>query len=267
MGTTHVMLGGAFISVGNANGVKITDFKLDGYQNVSTYKTAKAFANSSLSIVNAKGETVESFNFVAPYDATTGWGEGYWQHNGKKCVDKVNDPETEELAYVIPYGTGLWCFIGKGSSGSPITCTCAGQVLTEVEPIVLNKSTMGTTHIAICNPYPCAIDLATISLDGYQNVSTYKTAKAFANSSLGIVNAKGETVDSFNFVAPYDASTGWGEGYWQHNGKKIVAKGTLQNPDTEEEYDLPGGQGLWCFIGKGSSGSPIVIKFPALELK
>ena len=261
------MLGAAFISVGNPNGVKITDFKLDGYQNVKTYKDNGGFANSYLSIVNAKGEATETFTFNVPYDASTGWGEAYWKHNGKKCVDVVNDPETEELAYVIPYGTGLWCFIGKGSSGSPITCTCAGQVLTEVAPIVLNKSTMGTTHIAICNPYPCAIDLSTIVLDGYQNVKTYKDNGGFANSYLSIVNAKGEATETFTFNVPYDASTGWGEGYWKHNGKTIVKKGTLKDPTTEEEYDLPGGQGLWCFVGKGSSGSPIVIKFPALVLK
>ena len=112
------------------------------------------------------------------------------------------------------------------------------------------------------------VKITDFKLDGYQEVDTYKKAKAFDNSFLNIIDGKGITLESFNYVVPYDFETStWGEGFWKHNGKKIVAKGTLQNPDTEEEYDLPGGQGLWCNVGKCASKGAIVIKFPALELK
>ena len=250
------MLGCAFANI-VANGTKVTDLCFTGYHDIGAYKDALEFS-SRITIINSAGVAVQEFMWYEEFDDEAGdeglWLGGYW-----KDAKKDGAIVTEENAYVIPTGAGLWCPVKPGEDGKSIQLVCAGQVIMDSKEVVANSDTEEEKYAALCNPLARAVNITEVRFTGYHDIGAYKDALEFS-SRITVINSAGTAVREYMWYEEFDDEAGdeglWLGGYWKdmnNDGQAIVES---------DNIELPAGQGLWCPIKPGAEGQPIKIQWP-----
>lgn len=246
------LITGSFLTINSTDSFKLSEIKLDGYQNNSFLKD-EAYGtwgyDFSFNLLNEFGETIMDATY-GWYDLWDGenWSGGYW------TIDGSGEPVEGDNDLTLKAGESIWFLSMAAGDGEKFTFQSAGAV--SANDISFKLRDAGN---AVGNPMPATIKLSEITLTGYQNNSFLKD-EAYGtwgyDFSFNLLNEFGETIMDATY-GWYDLWDGenWAGGYW-------TIDGTGEPVEGDTDLELAPGQAVWFLSMAAGEDEEFILEFP-----
>ena len=277
------MVGASFATIGEKNGIYLSQLAPVGYEDVSVFTDTKkgdggVKGQFTISILTSTGGqaydektgVAKSWSYYRTYPKST----KTWSNDGR-WLDQSGTEIKGDADVFFANGQGLWFDVDAGAykSGSEkYSLNNAGEAILDANSFLLRS---GSTGIAI--PPSASVKLSQIKPVGYEDVSVFTDTKKGDGGVKGqftisiLTSTGGQAYDektgvakSWSYYRTYPKSTKT----WSSDGRWLDQSGTEIKGDADVTFES--GDGLWVDVDAGaykSGEEKYYLSFPGIDDK
>ena len=277
------MVGASFATIGEKNGIWLSQLAPVGYESVSVFTDTKKgdggvkgefkikiLTSTGGQAYDEKTGVAKSWSYYRTYPkATKTWSDdGRW-------VDQSGTVVKGDADVFFENGQGLWFDVANGaykSGTEKYSLNSAGEAILDANSVLLRS---GSTGVAI--PLSASVKLSQIKPTGYESVSVFTDTKKGDGGVKGefkikiLTSTGGQAYDektgvakSWSYYRTYPKATKT----WSDDGRWVDQSGTVIKGDADITFES--GDGLWVDVANGAyktGEEEYYLSFPGIDEK
>ena len=275
------MVGASFATIGEKNGIYLSQLAPVGYEGVSVFTDTKKgdggvkgqfkikiLTSTGGQAYDEKTGVAKTWSYFRTYPkATKTWSnDGCWK-------DENGTVMTGEKDVFFANGQGLWFDVAAGaykSGTEKYSLNNAGEAILDANSVLLRN---GSTGVAI--PLSASVKLSQIKPTGYENVSVFTDTKKGDGGVKGqfkikiLTSTGGQAYDektgvakTWSYFRTYPKATKT----WSNDGCWKDENGTVMTDENDITFES--GDGLWVDVAAGaykSGEEKYYLSFPGID--